>query len=129
MVPPLRKVVSDDPFDRSPEGAAYWAEEVAIEAWIAAGAPDPAAMWDQLQAASDNGGRASPKLTTPANVGSQGLASIEDACFYLGGISRDTFDRHVRRHLRIKEVGSRPYIVTESMFAFVKKDAFKSLDA
>lgn len=130
MVPPLRKVVSDDPFDRSPEGAAYWSEAVAIEDWIAAGAPNPAAMWDQLQAATDNGERTlAPKLKASADVRRQGLASIEDACTFLGGISRDTFDKRVRHRLRIKQVGSRPFVVVDSLVAFVETDAFKSLNA
>ena len=54
-------------------------------------------------------------------------ASIEDTCMFLGGISRDTFDKHVRRRVRLKRIGSRPYVVVDSMLAFVETDAFKSL--
>ncbi len=124
---PRREVVidSDDPSEHS-----YWAEALAIEDWIEAGAPDPMQMWQRLQAATDAPAPSAPgPLKTPADVRSQGLASIEDTCAFLGGISRDTFDRHVRRHVAVKHVGSRPYVVVDSMVAYCKSDAFKSLAA
>lgn len=132
MEPARREVVidSDDPSDHSEASRAYWDEEVTIQNWIDAGAPDPLAMWEQLQAATDKPTPSTaPRLATPADVRAQGLASIEDACMFFGRISRDTFDRHVRRHVAVKHIGSRPYVVVDSMFAYCKSDAFKSLAA
>jgi hypothetical protein len=104
---------------------------MAIEDWIAAGAPDPMTMWQQLQRATDGPPTepTQPTLETAPDVRKQGLASIEDARMFLGGISRDTFDRHVRRKVKLKRVGSRPYVEVESLVAFCKTDAFKSLSA
>ncbi len=56
------EVVSSDPFDRSPEGRAYWKEEIAIQDWIDAGAPSPMAMWLELQ------GKDAPKDDRPLTV-------------------------------------------------------------
>jgi len=81
MVPPREVVIdSDDPSDHSQTSRAFWAEEVTIQNWIDAGAPDPLAMWEQLEAATDQPTPlTAPKLGTPSDVRAQGLASIEDA--------------------------------------------------
>lgn len=130
MVPPFNKVHSDDPWDDTDAGRAYWSEAMAIEDWIEAGAPDPMTMWRQLEEATDapSPGTDAPPLTTAPNVREQGLANIEDARRFLGGMSRDTFERHVRRHVKVKHVGSRPYVQVDSLVAFCESNAFKALN-
>lgn len=114
--------------DDSPEGLAVSEEEAYIDLWIAAGAPDPMEMWKQLQAGADSAPeRERRPLATAPDVRAQGLVSVEDACLFLGRISRDTFDRHVRRHIKQRRIGSRPYFLMDSLAQFVQTDAFKAL--
>ncbi len=58
---PFEKIISDDPWDDTEAGREYWAEQEAVDAWAAAGAPSARQMFDRLRGAP--GGKLEPPLT------------------------------------------------------------------
>ena len=120
---PRPEVLSDDPFDRSPAGQAYWREAAAIEEWIEAGAPSPLELWLERDGVPSQ----PPAPQQPPDPNTRGLLSREEAAYYCGGVSLDTFDRHVRHNVKTRMVGARPFYSVESLRAFCASDAYKSL--
>lgn len=86
-------------------------------------------LWDaqREQDASQSPPPPPVKPKTPPNINGMGMLNIEDACYVLGRMSRDTFDRHVRRHLRVKPVNGRDYFTAESIRDFIASGSYKSL--
>jgi hypothetical protein len=63
------------------------------------------------------GTNVSPKALQPA------LASIPDACRYLGGLSRAKFYRDILLHLETVHLGTRHFVVVASLDRFIAERA------
>ncbi len=101
-------------------------EEHDIEAWIDAGAPDPLAMWRMIQEllpSADAPGEDPPHLSE----NTMALLPLDIVRHYLGGISDEAFNAHVRTKVKVKPIGSRRFVTTESLRAYVAAGAHRSL--
>lgn len=103
-------------------------EEHDVEAWIDAGAPDPLAMWRMIQdllPVAEAPGETPPALSDQTMA----LLPLETVRHYLGGISQEAFDRNVRASVKVKAIGSRKLVTTESLREYVASGSYKSLAA
>lgn len=100
-------------------------EEADTQEWIEAGAPSPMVMWRTLRdlPAAEAPGQEPPPLTEQ----SMALLPLDLVRHYLGGISPEAFDKHVRRQVSVRPIGSRIFVTAKSLRAYCEQGAYRSL--
>jgi len=63
----------------------------------------------------------------PLSEQTMALLPLDIVRHYLGGISDEAFNAHVRRHVKVRTIGSRRLVTTDSLRAYVTSGAHRSL--
>lgn len=83
-------------------------------------------MWRMIQdllPSADAPGDDPPALSEQTMA----LLPLDLVRHYLGGISPEAFDRNVRTLVKVRPIGSRRFVTTDSLREYVSSGAYRSL--